>query len=193
MSIYTARRIAHELNMNHSTVSNILCGNKNYADATIAKVLDFAKSVGYDAEIGKHYKAHRETAKKEKFWFGGNFHTKAEEIAHMNFLRDEGFTNAEIARKIGRSYGTVRCNIGLQPKSYTERSRIRACEIRHAKTVDRRMNSLKFAKLKAEIAEQQEANRIANQAAMDAAAAAAIAKEQAEIAKAKLEQLKMSL
>lgn len=192
MSIYTARRIAMELNMNKSTVSNILCGNKNYADATIAKVMDFAKSVGYDAEIGKHHKTHR-AAKKEKFWFGGNFHTKSEEIAHMNLLRDEGFTNAEIARKIGRSYGTVRYNIGLQPKSYTERSRIRACEIRHAKTVDRRMNSLRYAKLKAEIAEQEEANALAQQAAMDAAAAAAIAQQNAEIAKQKLEQLKESM
>ena len=62
------------------------------------------------------------TVKPVTFWWGGNYHSHTDELARMKQLRDEGFTNAEIARKIGRAYTTVLNNIGKQPAMMTDRS-----------------------------------------------------------------------
>ncbi len=37
------------------------------------------------------------------FYWGGNCHSHTEEIDCMKQLRETGYTNAEIARKIGRT------------------------------------------------------------------------------------------
>lgn len=62
------------------------------------------------------------TEKPVTFYWGGNYHSHADEIARMKQLRDAGFTNKEIARKIGRTYMTVLNNIGRQPAMMTQRS-----------------------------------------------------------------------
>lgn len=64
-------------------------------------------------------KRRREKKRAESYWFNGNFHTKAEETKRMEELRKQGFSNAEIAKKIGRGRQTVYDRIGKQPKEMT--------------------------------------------------------------------------
>lgn len=47
-------------------------------------------------------------------WFGGNFKTHEEELARMKELRERGYSNAEIAKAVGRSVGCVFYNVGKQ-------------------------------------------------------------------------------
>ena len=77
---------------------------------------------------GKAFKdyqaAYYNEKKKSRYWYGGCFHTKAEENNRMIELREQGFSNEEIAKKIGRVRETVRRTIGSQPEEMTRKNRV---------------------------------------------------------------------
>ena len=70
----------------------------------------------------KDLKAYRIRQKAKKYWHNGCFHTQEEEVKRMKQLRSEGYSNAEIAKKIGRAYDTVRRVIGSQPNEMTRQN-----------------------------------------------------------------------
>lgn len=55
-------------------------------------------------------------------WYGGNFSTKEAETARMLALRDAGYSNAEIASKIGRDYQAVLRRLGKQDPELTKQN-----------------------------------------------------------------------
>lgn len=132
VKVITARDIAEKLGLGVSTVRKCFMKNPiSVSEKTIVEVQKTAEEMGYDPRkaIGNRTN-HPMKAKVEHFYCGGNFHTKEEEVARMRILREEGFSNAEIAKKIGRTYQTVLRNIGFQPddmtkKNFTEGQRIR--------------------------------------------------------------------
>lgn len=76
---------------------------------------------------------------RSRYYQGGNFHTEAEEIQRMQKLREEGYTNIEISRKVGRSYTTVLKKLGYQPKDMTENSMAKSGEARARKNQERKV------------------------------------------------------
>jgi len=68
----------------------------------------------------------------------GNFKTREEEIARMLELRGQGYSNKEIAKKIGRDLRTVIRNIGSQDPELTRQNRTMAAKIRSQKNAARK-------------------------------------------------------
>lgn len=71
-------------------------------------------------------------------YFNGNFKTREEEIARMLELRGQGYSNKEIAQKIGRCPETVRYNIGKQDPELTYQNNVMAAKIRAQKNAARK-------------------------------------------------------
>lgn len=125
----TQRDIAKAAGVSRSTVANIMVGypyDKSYAATTKEKVFNAMKELGYI----RHNIADRDEPfrikvgkPEEHFYHSGNFHSREEEVQHMRYLRAKGYTNAEIAKKIGRSYWMVWSAIGNQPEEYTKMSK----------------------------------------------------------------------
>lgn len=125
----TQRDIAKAVGVSRNTVANVIIGfphDIHYSAETKKKVLDAAKELGYI----RHIIADRDEPfrikvgkQEEHFYYNGNFHSREEEVQHMRYLRAKGYTNAEIAKKIGRNYVTVYKKIGKQPEEYTKMSR----------------------------------------------------------------------
>lgn len=82
--------------------------------------------------VAKAYRKHH------KNWQGGNFRTREEEIARMQELRAQGYSNAEIAKAVGRAECTVRANIGLQDTELSIQNRAMAAHIRAQKNAARK-------------------------------------------------------
>ena len=125
----TQRDIAKAAGVSKGTVANIMTGyphDKYYSAETKEKVLNAAKELGYirrniaDRDEPFRIKVGKQ---EEHFYYNGNFHSRDEEVRHMRYLRVKGYTNAEIAKKIGRSYVTVYKAIGKQPEEYTKMSK----------------------------------------------------------------------
>ena len=125
----TQRDIAKAVGVSRNTVANVIIGfphDIHYSAETKKKVLDAAKELGYI----RHIIADRDEPfrikvgkPEEHFYHSGNFHSREEEVQHMRYLRAKGYTNAEIAKKVGRSYWMVWSAIGNQPEEYTKMSK----------------------------------------------------------------------
>ena len=121
--VVTARMIAEKLGVSCSTVKKILNprrDGKGFSEKTIQKVKETARRMGYDSE-----KARNAATKKSAYrsWQrNSNFPTVELETARMLELRNEGYSNAMIAKKIGKSRETVWNRIGCQPSEITENS-----------------------------------------------------------------------
>ena len=133
VKVITARDIAEKLGMKVSTVHHCFMKKPLGKAEIVEKVLKTAEEMGYNPQRarGNHSKA-TET-KPEKFWHNGNYHSREEEVARMLDLREEGFSNAEIAKKLGRAILTVRRNIGAQPADMTKGNRVEGVRNRWAK------------------------------------------------------------
>lgn len=57
-----------------------------------------------------------------------NFPSSKEEEQRMAILRQQGYSNAQIAKKIGRSYNFVLNHMGRQPQFVTKQSRETSCQ-----------------------------------------------------------------
>ena len=172
----TIRDIAAALHMNPSTVSvylteNSVTKNGRFSPAMI-KVREYAKKVGYDPYVARAYnkdhqkemKEHVKNTQLTTYYRGGNFHTKDEEVTRMKELREEGYSNAEIAQKIGRSIYNVWKKIGPQDPELSKQNVAMAAHIRAQKNAARKQYVLnkpireynakveKHNKMKAELA-----------------------------------------
>jgi DNA-binding CsgD family transcriptional regulator len=72
------------------------------------------------------------------YWRNGCFHTKEEEHNRMIELRAKGFSNAEIAKKIGRNVRCVYEHIGVQPKAMTALNMAQMGKLRSQKNAIRK-------------------------------------------------------
>lgn len=71
-------------------------------------------------------------------YWNGNFKTKEEEIARMKELRAMGYSNHEIAKAVGRTDNTVRCNIGKQDRELWRQNTTMAAKYRAQKNAARK-------------------------------------------------------
>lgn len=111
-----------------------VCGREFKPGSNVAKYCpDCRKKVFKDYQT-----EYRKKAKGSDYWHCGCFHTKAEEDNHMIELREQGFSNAEIAKKIGRVPITVRRAIGCQPDEMTIKNIQMAGKIRAQKNAERK-------------------------------------------------------
>lgn len=145
----TANDIAAALNMSVNTIRVYLgdnsCTRKNFNSPSIRRVREYAASVCYDPKAAYAYlKGHRSEVRQHfretpviTYWYGGNFRTKEEEIQRMKELREAGYTNQEISKKIGRSLTSVWNHLGTQPAAMTEMSHKLANVTRKQKTAAR--------------------------------------------------------
>lgn len=134
VKVITARDIAEKLGVGVTTIHNCLTGYTcGYAKETVEKIQATAKEMGYDPKKARGRRSKTMEPKPEKFWCNGNYHSREEEVARMMTLREEGFSNAEIAKKLGRAILTVRRNIGAQPADMTKGNRIEGARNRWAK------------------------------------------------------------
>lgn len=129
----TAADIAARLNMSVATV-RIAMSDKSSAivglsQKTVARVRETAKQMGYNPKAAMIYGA---------WYYDGNFKTKEEEVSRMLELRGQGYSNAEIAAKVGRSYLTVLGAIGKQDEELSRQNRSMGQHIRAQKAAARR-------------------------------------------------------
>lgn len=91
------------------------------------------------------------TASKN-YWYNGNYHTREEEYARYASLREEGYSNREIAKLTGRTSLTVRNHIGAQPKVMTHTNRSLGMKKYHQRKKERTMiaQKVKDAEIKKE-------------------------------------------
>lgn len=113
----TMRDIAAKLGVSFRTVQRAFAKTDGRNQEVAQAIRTAAQIMGYIPGRSKP-----RTVKPDKFWHSGNFLSRDAEIARMRQLRAEGYTNAEIARKLGRSYGTVYNTIGKQDAAMTKMS-----------------------------------------------------------------------
>lgn len=138
VKIITAKDIAEKLGMKVSAVHRCFMKKPMGKAAVVEKVLKTAEEMGYDTRKARGCRTKIAAPKPEKFWCNGNFHSHKEEVARMLALREEGFSNAEIAKKIGRDRRCVTKNIGAQPTDMTKANRIHGQEHRAAENARRK-------------------------------------------------------
>ena len=148
MNIITSQDIAKKFGVTHRTAECYLAPNSKLNTKTAIAMRDYAKSIGYYSPDGKCDKCGNIFQRKnrqqhlcpacyafmkkkiwkhgtnKKFYHNGCFHSKDEETERMLSLRDEGYSNKEIAEKIGRDYTTVLKTIGYQSKELTKKNQM---------------------------------------------------------------------
>lgn len=142
----TLQEVAEILGIGASTVRKCFAApnpNSRVHPDTKKAILEACKKLGYihpRSVAGKQRTQERLNAVRQAhFWKGGNFHSKEEEVARMRQLREEGYSNMEIAKKIGRSYQTVRKSIGTQPTDMTLHTKAMSGAARTKKTQERKV------------------------------------------------------
>lgn len=133
---YTLRDIAKVFGVSHVTIWHIINGkNHEYSDNLTNKVRAFAQEVKYRKKLAEkepkpeHISVHLSTR---------HYSSKQERSDHMLKLRDDGYTNAQIARFTGYDRKTVFRIIGAQPDEYTAMSHERAGKMRSIISEDRK-------------------------------------------------------
>lgn len=134
---YTQKDIAKVFGIHPITVCKILndSDKDGYCSTLAEKVRKFAKEIKYMEVLPqsdlkpKHISVHLSTR---------NYSSEQEHSAHMLKLREDGYTNAQIARATGYDRKTVLRIIGKQPVEYTQASIRRYNERRHRECEDRK-------------------------------------------------------
>lgn len=158
----TAQDIAQKFNVSVRTAEQYLYPKSKYNSKTAQNMRAYATQNGYyatDAKCDrcgqvfelkqKHQHLCPECAsymkqkiwkhgKNRKFYHNGCFHSREEEQKRMEELRAEGYSNMEIAQKIGRDYKTVLIAIGYQPDGITKKNKIMGQKIRAQKNASRK-------------------------------------------------------
>lgn len=112
-TIVTVKDIAKATGYALTTVYVALSGKNGYYNPhTMDKIRETAKIMGYDPKLARNWSTST----------SGNFATRTEETNRMLQLRAEGYTNAEIGKKVGVDYETVLNRIGRQPALLTKTS-----------------------------------------------------------------------
>lgn len=135
----TAKMIAEKLGLPTGTVHRCMCKNPGtHSQKTVDLVRRTAQEMGYDPKAAMHSKASREKAMKTIWLRYSNFETRELETERMIALRAQGYSNAEIAKKIGRCGLTVRKRIGNQNEDMSLANRIQGQKNRAARNAQRR-------------------------------------------------------
>lgn len=139
-TIITAKDVAKATGYALATVRIALSGrNGNCKPSTMDKIREMAKIMGYNPKLAQRIP-------KSRSWnvsSSGNFATRIEETNRMLQLRAEGYTNAEIGKKVGLCHATVINRIGCQPAEFTKASTILWAERRVRRNALRRQAVLK--------------------------------------------------
>ena len=162
MVTITANDIAQKFNVSLRTAEQYLAPKSKYNSKTAQNMRAYATQIGYYAPDGKCDRCGKvfqikqrfqhlcpECAKymKEKVWRHGKnrkfycngcFHSREEEQKRMLQLREDGYSNMEIAQKIGRHYKTVLLAIGYQPDGITKKNKVMGQKIRAQKNASRK-------------------------------------------------------
>lgn len=141
----TIRDIAAALHMNPRTVSVYLY-DRNRTSANALRVREYAESVGFDGKKAREFtfahmteaRQHAKEMEVRYYYHNGNFGTKEAEVQRMKELRDMGYSNREIAQKIGRTWCMVYQYIGKQDPELSRQNRSMAAHIRAQKNAARR-------------------------------------------------------
>lgn len=144
----TAKMIAERLGLSVKTVHNCMCTDTNgRSQKTVELVRKTADEMGYDPKAANgigfrnyHAKtADDHKAKKEPVYLlTHNFPSKEAETKRMIYLREQGYSNKEIAQKVGRCYETVYHRIGAQSQDMSLSNRIQGQKNRAARNAQRR-------------------------------------------------------
>ena len=102
----TIKDVADRAGVCYSTTQNILSSRPGYAKATVEKVAKAAQELNYTSN--RHSPANN------------LFASRANETGTMQKLRNEGFSNEEIAHRCGVTVTTVIKRIGVQPQFITD-------------------------------------------------------------------------
>lgn len=117
----SAKDIAQRTGYAVSTVYNALESTPtSLPTATILKIRNAAKEMGYDPT--RYQPSHTGKQNPHAYLKHSNFPSPEVEKERMEILRKQGYTNEEIAQKIGKSYLHVLTKIGTQPKAITQMS-----------------------------------------------------------------------
>ena len=127
--IIYAKDIAAALNLSVGTVYQCMTKSPKNSPKTVMAVREYAESVGYDSKKarGRRGKKAYTGMKGCKGWRSiyikaSPFETYDDYLKHCLKLRENGWTNAEIAKSCGCSTPMVRHAIGRQPEEYTAQS-----------------------------------------------------------------------
>lgn len=137
----TAKMIAEKLGVSTYTVWCCMgetASKRGLSQKMIDLVHRTAQEMGYDPKAAKYSKATREKAVKTMWLRHSNFETRELETERMITLRAQGYSNAEIAKKIGRDYQTVRRRIGCQDEDMSLANRIQGAKNVAARNAQRR-------------------------------------------------------
>lgn len=161
----TTQEIAEKFGLKVTTVRQYLRHSSCDTHVRANSVRDYATSHGWQPRTkicvicGKHYVAHsskqkccfecksvftKSHHKESKYykkvggWRGGCFHTKDDETHYMEHLRENGYSNAEIAKKTGRSTVAVWGRIGRQPDEMTKQNRVLGLKVYAQKNAARK-------------------------------------------------------
>lgn len=102
----TIKDVADRAGVNYSTTQNILSSRPGYAKATVEKVAKAAQEL--------NYKSNRRSPANRLFA------SRTSETETMRKLRNEGYSNEEIAHRCGVTITTVIKRIGVQPQFITD-------------------------------------------------------------------------
>lgn len=117
----SAKDVAQRTGYAVSTVYNALESAPNsLSSATVQKIRDAAREMGYDP--ARYQPPHTGKQNPHAYLKHSNFPSPEVEKERMEILRRQGYTNEEIAQKIGKSYLHVLTKIGTQPKAITQMS-----------------------------------------------------------------------
>ena len=117
----SAKDIAQRTGYSVHTVRNALESTPNrLPTATILKIRNAAKEMGYDPT--RYQPPHTGKQNPHAYLKHSNFPSPEVEKERMEILRKQGYTNEEIAQKIGKSYLHVLTKLGTQPKAITQMS-----------------------------------------------------------------------
>ncbi len=108
------------------------CGRAYVSNSSYHKYCHECKIIAQREHARKHYH------ERNEFWHNGNFRTKEEEVARMKELRAMGYSNAEIAKAVGRSNFTVLKDLGPQDPELSLQNRAMAAHIRAQKNAARK-------------------------------------------------------
>lgn len=130
----TAKMIAEKIGMNIGTVRQCLTKNaRKYKTDTVERVRKVAREMGYDP----HYAM---AANAQALYLSrSNFPSMEVETSRMMILREQGYSNAEIAKMIGKGHQTVLKRIGCQDNELSNQNRAAANYLRAQKNLRRKV------------------------------------------------------
>lgn len=145
----TAEMIAKRLGLSKKTVN--ACMSKDavrYSQKTVDLIRKTAEEMGYDPKearangVRNFYAktADERRAKKEAdYLLTHNFPSKEAETRRMLYLKEQGMSNADIGKAVGRCYRTVLNRIGKQPEDVTNANKVYGAKLRAQKNAHRRL------------------------------------------------------